>query len=131
VSTSIAVSEGIHEIGLTVTSHKGKEHHSIQKVEAWLPGKLVVPNVFSPNSDDKNKCLDPTALSENIAVDKLFIYDGSGKELFESSGEQMCWDGNDRFGNPAPVGNYLWLVRFHDHSGKVIEQKGNLTLLRN
>lgn len=130
ISTSFTFEEGVHSVSLHVTSQRGLDKTTERTVEAWYPAKLVVPNVFSPNNDPKNRCFDVMALSQNISVDKVLIFDSKGAEMFISTEGNDCWDGTDKFGNHANEGTYLWIVQFHDNSGKVIEQKGKLTLLR-
>jgi gliding motility-associated-like protein len=70
-----------------------------------------VPNVISPNGDGRNDALDLEALSVNVSIKSITIYDGSGTLVFESSSAIQKWDGKDRFGEACEVGNYVCIYQ--------------------
>lgn len=81
--------------------------HEVE-IAAYEQPQVVVPNVISPNGDGWNDKLDLEELSVNItAIEKVTIYDMSGKLVFESTADNQKWDGRDRFGEPCSVGNFI------------------------
>jgi hypothetical protein len=94
--------------------------------------KVVLPNVFSPGgSPGVNDFYDLNiADSEQVKDYTLRIYSQEGLLVFESREDQIAWDGNDRFGNPMPAGNYLVIAEVKGHGGEVVVERQSLTLNR-
>jgi len=101
--------------------------HSYNITVIPLNKDVFVPNVFTPNGDGKN--------------DRLYVYGNYINKLemriFNQWGEQIAlinslnqgWDGTQR-GKPQPVGVYVYVLKAVLTTGKVIQLKGSITLLR-
>lgn len=88
---------------------------------------IYVANLFSPNNDGKNDVL--KIEGTGIAMVYWGIYDRWGNLVFEVYDQQHSWDGTQR-GNPCNAGTYVYYLRGTFTDGKLIEQKGNVTLIR-
>lgn len=84
--------------------------------EATINGNVIIPNVFSPNSDNNNE--EFRVLFSNypgeIATDyfekyKMQIFNRWGKKIFES--ESKGWDGTIN-GKPADDGVYFYIISY-------------------
>ena len=105
LETALQNTSSVNLIGKTVESHGNAFNH------------------VSGASDVLAYSLDRNA--ESIRID---IYDSSGKQIdLVKLGNQgqgkntVSWDGNDRQGNPVPVGTYSFTVSAEDTSGIPIQ----------
>ena len=89
--------------------------------------KLGVPTAFSPNGDIINDIL---YVEGSGFEDLVFqIYNRYGELVFESTDKNIGWDGKvNGFEQEMEVYTYYVKVRYVD--GGVVEEKGNVTLLR-
>ncbi len=89
---------------------------------------FYVPNAFSPNGDGLNDIFRPIA--SGIPVLEWFrVANRYGEMVFETNQFNKGWDGTYK-GKPQPIGNYVWWLRGKTSSGRVIEMKGNVVLIR-
>lgn len=90
-------------------------------------GEYYIPTIFSPNSDGSNDefCI----LGECITSMHLKIYDRWGELVFQSTLQNDCWDGTYK-GKLMNSATFVYVVDLVFIDGKVINQKGNLSLLR-
>ena len=88
---------------------------------------VFIPSAFSPNNDGQNdlECL----LGKCIQSVHWAIYDRWGEKVFETEDPKLCWDGTYR-NEPLNDGAFLFKLEVVLTSGKVIQKKGNITLLR-
>ena len=84
----------------------GCEAHKFQSVKVL--GKIVIPNAFSPNGDNKNDTWDITSLGDYPSA-KLDIFDRYGVKIKSLSGNNIKWDGT-RGGVPVPIGTYYYII---------------------
>jgi gliding motility-associated-like protein len=68
---------------------------------------VVIPNVFTPNGDDKNEYFEIKGL---IPESDLKIYDDKGILVFSSSNYENDWDGTSRNGELLPEGTYWYIL---------------------
>ncbi|MEP7323820.1 MAG: gliding motility-associated C-terminal domain-containing protein [Saprospiraceae bacterium] len=101
----------------------------IDSITVQYSFKSFVPNVFSPNGDGINDCLQPYLSSSEINDYELNIFNRSGAILFSSRNPQDCWDGRSR-GKECDQGVYVYALSFKNGecSGRVI--KGDVLLIR-
>jgi gliding motility-associated-like protein len=57
------------------------------------------------------------------------IYNRWGQEMYASTDFRTGWDGTYQ-GRPAPVDTYVWILDGTDLTGKVIQRRGTVTLIR-
>lgn len=88
---------------------------------------IYVPNIFSPNNDGKNDILS----IDGSGIKNIYwgIYDRWGNLVFETYDQEHSWDGTKK-GNPCNAGVYMYYLRGTFSDGKLVEQKGNVTLMR-
>jgi gliding motility-associated-like protein len=89
---------------------------------------LVFPNAFTPNHDGHNDIF--RLKYPGHATDyNLQIFNRWGQKIFETSDTSFGWDGklNDQL---QPEGNYVWIVRYTDNSGKKQNMQGSVVLIR-
>nr|MBP6722192.1 gliding motility-associated C-terminal domain-containing protein [Bacteroidia bacterium] len=92
------------------------------------PGRIFVPNVFSPNGDGLNDFFQVTYV--NMETLTVKIYDRWGKFLFESNDKDFKWDGNFN-GNPLPEGTFFWTINYKFTDIEFPEEKrGTVMILR-
>ncbi len=81
-------------------------------------GELVVrPNPFTPNEDGFNDRVSFNFEKLGVVAPVLKLFDISGrmiKTTRECQGYEFLWDGNDRYGNPAQPGVYLFVLEDQD-----------------
>lgn len=89
--------------------------------------ELFVPNAFVP--DGVNREFKPVLQFGGSQEYLMTIYDRYGGVLFESQDLGTGWDGRKN-GRPLPQGMYVYLIKMTQNSGRVVEKKGTVLLLR-
>ena len=89
---------------------------------------IFVPNAFTPDGDGKNEVFFATAVG--IKDFQLKIFDRWGAVMFETDDPSQGWDGMHPNGTDAVKGVYTWMVFAKGQNDKLIEKRGNLSLLR-
>lgn len=89
--------------------------------------EIYVPTGFTPNGDGVNDVFRP--LPVGMTLESFRIFNRWGQQIFQTNAYLKGWDGN-RGSSPAEVGTYVWIVTGKDQSGKYVERKGTVTLLR-
>lgn len=102
------------------------------RIEASYDVKVVLPNIFSPGSspginDFYDLNMDE---SQHVTDYTLRIFTQDGQLVFESREGQKSWDGNNRFGEPMPVGIYLVMAEVKGPGGELVVERQTLTLNR-
>ena len=91
--------------------------------------EVYVPTIFSPNGEgpieNENLCV----FGECIAELNLRIFNRWGEMVFETTEQSKCWDGTFN-GVSAMTGNYVYTIYVKLTDGNVIEESGNVTLVR-
>ena len=99
-------------------------------------GDLFVPNIFSPNGDMNNDylCIYGSCVREL----KYAVYDRWGEKVFETeftvnmetkNYDEVCWDGTFR-GKPLNTGVYAYKIYAELDNGDILEESGNITLVK-
>lgn len=111
-----------------VTDAEGCTGFASVRVKTFDGITYYVPNAFSPNGDGKNDIFRPIPVG--IAATQFFrIFNRYGELVFETNQYLKGWDGTYK-GIPQQVGNYVWVLKGISRSGKTIEKRGNLLLVR-
>lgn len=92
-----------------------------------LTYNYFVPNMFSPNGDNKNDVF--KVYSRTIKSMRLAIFNQWGQKVFETTDQQQGWNGTQN-GKPLPVGVYMYVVQMTFTEGSVTTAKGSLSLIR-
>lgn len=90
--------------------------------------EIFVPTGFTPNKDGRNDVEKPIL----AGIQKLVffrIYDRWGRLVFSTSEEGKGWDGTLN-GQDQASGTYVFTAQAVDYTGKTIERKGTLVLIR-
>ena len=119
---------------LTVLDSNGCQISDLINIDVESDVDIYVPNVFTPNGDDKNDYFYIHTGEGVKEIEELLIFDRWGEKIFEAKHfppnvPGFGWDGTFRGQdmNPA-VFVYLATVRL-DNGGTVV-LKGDLTLIR-
>lgn len=89
---------------------------------------LILPNVFTPNTDGNNDSFIPV-LSKGIVAVQSSIYNRWGELVYTSTDVSVAWNGKIN-GNDADDGVYYWTLNYTDRNGNTGDFKGFVTLLR-
>ncbi|HEY0749964.1 MAG TPA: PKD domain-containing protein [Chitinophagaceae bacterium] len=90
--------------------------------------KIFVPTAFTPNGDGRNDVIRPIA----VGIDKIEyfrIFNRWGQLVFSTTQNGHGWDGKIK-GKEQGTNVYVWIVRGVDFTGKVVTEKGTVTLIR-
>lgn len=128
----VFLNPGVYQVCLYTSNASGCTDTLCQNVVAGdilLPDTsyIVVPNVFTPNSDQKNDVFSTN--SQNIIQWDTKIYNRWGVVVFESDMPDVNWDGNTS-GKPTAAGVYYYVINAEGADGKSYELSGSLTLIR-
>lgn len=119
--THVFTTSGNYNITLTVDSNICSNSHtqalSIEELE------LIIPNVVTPNNDDKNDFFTLPLAIELKECSSYKIYNRWGQLLYESKNTEK-WDARAKSGELVPKGTYFYIVEI----GKTI-YKGTFTIL--
>ncbi|NJL77604.1 MAG: gliding motility-associated C-terminal domain-containing protein, partial [Saprospiraceae bacterium] len=96
-----------------------------------LPATLQVPNLFTPNGDERND-LFRVIYTEGLVIEafELRVYSRWGNLVFETNNIDEGWDGTkDGELMPSDVYVYYYSFKINGQDSTNVE-KGNITLLR-
>jgi gliding motility-associated-like protein len=114
-------------IMLTVTDPFGCTANFTTEIDPSTCCKVFMPNAFTPGSANVNGFFHPVFAGYH-RFHTFRVINRWGQIVFESADTDPKWDGTYN-GVPQDVGTYYYYVKF-DCGGKVIEQKGDITLVR-
>jgi PKD repeat protein len=96
-----------------------------------LPSAVHTPNAFRPDSPiEANRTFMPVTTGIDPFRFHFIVYNRQGQVVFESDSYTNPWDGTTTDGQPALMGNYIWIARYFDIQGFEREQKGQVLLIR-
>jgi gliding motility-associated-like protein len=90
--------------------------------------RVFVPTAFTPNGDGKNDMVRPIAVGLS-KLDYFRIYNRWGQMVFETTINGRGWDGKVG-GVKQGTQTYVWIVKGQDFTGKVVFDKGTVTLIQ-
>lgn len=111
---------------LSIQNVCGMDSDSISLVFQDCECVSYIPNSFTPNGDGLNDYFGPSFC--DIEDFHMIIFDRWGEILFETDDLSILWDGVYR-GVPVPEGVFGYLIHFRDVKGKIVNAKGNVTVL--
>ncbi|MFT5183704.1 MAG: gliding motility-associated-like protein [Flavobacteriales bacterium] len=91
------------------------------------PPSIYIPNAFSPNGDDQNEIL--FIRGENLTSVYLTIYDRWGEMVFETSSQNIGWDGTYK-GKPVDPAVFVYYLEATCVGGVDYFDKGNITVIK-
>ena len=96
-----------------------------------LPFSVFTPNAFRPDSEiPENRTFMPVGVGADDQRFNLKIFDRWGQIIFETNSPHDVWDGTNKNGDEAPMGNYVWISNYFDIQGFEHKQKGQVLLIR-
>jgi len=98
-----------------------------------LPNLIGLPNVFTPNGDNRNDFFNVVILNnaqpyETIEVVEFKIFNRWGKLVYDNYDPANGWNG-DVDGKKAPAEIYAYIVEVRFKDGTTFRDKGNVTLM--
>jgi gliding motility-associated-like protein len=87
-----------------------------------------LPTAFSPNGDDYNNVLFLQGDVDEISSMSLIIYNRLGHKVFQSSRQDVGWDGTYR-GEKQDMDVYVFFLQITFLDGSSLQKSGNVTLL--
>lgn len=87
------------------------------------------PNAFSPNGDGRNEGFKPSVIYHDIVNYEFYVMNRYGQIIYQTTNVKAYWDGTLN-GQEAPVGVYVYEVRYQSSTGEQFEKKGTVTLVR-
>jgi gliding motility-associated-like protein len=118
---------GIHPVTLITYNTDGCTDTLVQMLDYNDIITSYIPNSFTPNGDGINDYFGVNGFSTGGYT--MSIYNRWGEEIFESAGINDTWNGNDRKGNAAPAGSYVYLFTINKDKKKN-PVTGTVTLIR-
>jgi gliding motility-associated-like protein len=89
----------------------------------------ALPNVFTPNNDGINDCLNIESLGQ-LKLIEFKVFNRWGALVFETSNPQACWNGKDQQETNLAAGNYYFILTGTSDCDTPIEQHGSILLIR-
>lgn len=137
------IEEGLYTVSLSANNEFNcPDTYTVENiVEAVASGEIVFPNAFTPNPNGSNGGVyDPNDPSQNLndvfhplfsGVEEyqMWIYNRWGELLFESNDILIGWDGYYK-GRLSQQDVYVWKVKATTAQGTVINDAGDVTLIR-
>ena len=74
---------------------------------------LFVPQVITPNNDNKNDFFVIKDIEENAPV-ALTVFNRWGSEVYSSNDYSNDWDGRNKYGTELPEDTYFYVLKFAD-----------------
>lgn len=97
-------------------------------VKVYKGPTYYVPNAFSPNNDGLNDIFRVTPVGITSTA-YFMVYNRYGELVFKTDKPQQGWNGTYR-GKQAIAGSYVWMIKGTDYTGKIIEMKGSVLLIK-
>lgn len=112
---------------LTVTNEYGCMDTDTIHISVDQSTAFYLPNIFSPNNDGNNDVF--RIRGNGFKSVNMFIYNRWGQKVFETTDPANGWKGR-HLGKESPTGVYVYHVYVEMYTGEVIEENGNVTLVR-
>lgn len=90
---------------------------------------LFVPSVFTPNGDEHNEIFIPVTYFVSEIGYSFSVYSRGGEEIFFTNDPEKGWDGSYNL-NLVQDGNYVYLIKYLNGVGSLVEKSGVISLIR-
>lgn len=94
-----------------------------------IPNCLKVMNAFTPNGDGTNDMWKVTTADACASKVSVSVFNRYGQMVYTNKNYTNNWDGTSN-GKPLPDGTYYYLATYTLITGKAVELKGDVTILR-
>jgi gliding motility-associated-like protein len=113
---------------VTATTPEGCAGMDSIVIEAFANSDIIVPNAFTPNGDGHNDVL--RAIAVGMKEFRYFtVFNRWGQQVFTTSNSSVGWDGTLN-GRPLVSGAYVWMAGGVDYTGKTVQRRGVVILIR-
>lgn len=119
--------QGIYPVVLTVSNKWNCKDTIIRNIKIESDLSVYIPNVFTPNGDDKNNSFLP--VTRGVKKCEMRIYDRWGHEVFFGEDLNTGWDGTFR-GIICQENVYTYNIKVRTWSDETREYWGHVTLIR-
>jgi len=126
--TNIYQMAGAYSISMHVWNEFGCDSFITKNIIVYEKGLYFIPNIFTPNGDGAFDSWQVEA--EGFKDFELEVYDRWGQLMFSSDDLNKQWNGNTQGGRACQNGVYFYHVKMLDYKNNLVEEKGNVTLLR-
>lgn len=97
-------------------------------IESCDPSNILIPNVFTPNSDGSNDIF--TVNGNNLESVECEIFNRWGQLLYSWNNINGAWDGRTSSGAEVPDGTYFYIITAKGLDGTEYFKKGTFSLIR-
>ncbi|MBZ0206044.1 MAG: gliding motility-associated C-terminal domain-containing protein [Flavobacteriales bacterium] len=121
-------SAGCFPVSLVVTNDAGCADSTVQQVCVLAQDSLIVPNIFSPNSDGRNDVF--RIRGGDLTSLEVHIFNRWGQQVALLERVNQVWDGRSPAGEVLSEGTYFYTLRGVGRNGTAHDQSGTITLVR-
>ena len=121
-------SPGRKDISLIAITADGCRDTAVQSFQVLDKCGVFIPSAFTPGGDGRNDLFRPYFLGA-YKLKRFAIYERNGSMVFETKTIGDGWDGRIK-GKMLTTSVLVWMLEYEDDSGKIIFQKGTVTLIR-
>lgn len=114
-------------IGLKITNEFGCTASDSLFVNVQPCCSIYFPDAFTPNNDGANDVFRPVTIGHH-KIYQFVVMNRWGQTVYESTSDLGAWDGNKE-GIPQDMNVYFYYLKY-DCDGKIMEEKGQVTLIR-
>lgn len=118
---------GSYDVCLTATNQFNCSMKLCRSLEALVYPLADVPSGFSPNGDGNNDVF--RVRGYGIEKMNLSVYNRWGELIFESTNQDIGWDGTYK-GKPQEMDAYAYVLSVGFVDGTSVKKSGNVTLIR-
>ena len=99
-------SSGDYDVSLTTNDNHGCETVTVNTVD--IEDDFVVPNIFTPNGDNKFDNLVVTTNGQSVYT--MTIFTRNGTVVYKTEGSVLIWDGRNNTGVKMSSGIYYYII---------------------
>ncbi len=124
----LATLDNDQQFVVTVTDSEGCKGTDTVFIKVYNGPCYYVPSSFTPNGDGLNDIF--RAIPVGISYTEWFrVFNRFGELVFQTNRWLKGWDGS-YLGKKQPSGTYVWIIKGLDRNGKIVEQKGTVTIIQ-